>query len=75
MVTKVLNYFSEIYSKLVYYWIILLYNHFSRKEKLKKLYHGWKAEYFILLFCAYVIMNIIHYFYCCYNCISYINTG
>lgn len=34
MVTKVLNYFSEIYSKLVYYWIILLYViNFQGKKK------------------------------------------
>lgn len=32
-------------------------NHFSRKAKGKLLYNGWKAEYFILLFCAYVIVN------------------
>jgi len=58
MVTEVLNYFNETYSKLVYDQIILLHVIiFSRKAKGKLLYNGWKAEYFILLFCAYVIVN------------------
>lgn len=58
MVTEVLNYFNETYNKLVYDQIILLHVIiFQEKQRGKLLYNGWKAEYFILLFCAYVIVN------------------
>lgn len=63
MVTKVLNYFSEIYSKLVNYWNILLYVIiFQREKRGGKLYHGWKAEYFntvILCLCNNELLYII----------------